>query len=270
MINFFNKYKTAKNYNGTFSEKASIFFLLLKYPISRRFHKKINTEISEKFLNYKIFGYDYATITYLFKEIFLWDQYSFKSTIDSPIIIDCGANIGMSVFYFKNKYPNSRIIAFEANPLTYKMLEKNIKINNINGIEIHNKALFDKNEKLDFFIDNNYGTLRGTIAGDISRNIKFKIQSQRLSEFLENYKEVDLVKMDIEGAEINVINDIYETKTINKVKEYIIEYHHNTRQNTSDLSSFLKKFETNGFKYNVKAGYNDVDDLQDIMIHFYK
>jgi hypothetical protein len=55
--------------------------------------------------------------------------------------------------------------------------------------------------------------------------------------------------MDVEGAEINIINDLFESSSINKVKEYFIEYHHNMNEDKSMLSSFLEKFELNGFNY---------------------
>lgn len=270
MSKLFNKLQTAKNYNGKFFEKVSLFFLLCKFPIKRRLYKKVNTEIGETFFNFKIFGYDYGTLAYLFKEIFIWNEYFFKPSTNAPIIIDCGANIGMSVFYFKKQFPNSKIIAFEANPYTYKLLANNVKINNLTDVETYNIALCEKDTEISFYIDNNIGTLRGSIKENRNGINELKIQAQKLSDYLKKYENVDLIKMDVEGAEVNIINDLFETSTINIAKEYIIEFHHNVLSSESKLSQFLHKFETNGFKYNIKASYNGVDDEQDIMIHFYK
>jgi len=76
--------------------------------------------------------------------------------------------------------------------------------------------------------------------------------------------------MDVEGAEINIINDLIESATINKAKEYLIEYHHNIANSKFSLSSFLQKFEINGFKYNIKTSYRNKASFQNIFIHFYK
>jgi FkbM family methyltransferase len=42
----------------------------------------------------------------------------------SPYIIDAGANIGLSIIYFKKKYPNSKIVAFEPDKLIFNILKK--------------------------------------------------------------------------------------------------------------------------------------------------
>jgi len=178
--------------------------------------------------------------------------------------------IGMSVFYFLNKFPKSKIVAIEANPFTYKLLEKNIKQNNVTNVDIFNNALYDSEGEISFFIDNNLGTLRGSIYNDHTRNNEMKVKCLKLSNIINNYSDVDLVKMDIEGAEINVINELFESKTLTKVKQFIIEYHHKTLETSNNLSEFLKLFENSGYKYSVTASYDGVEYMQDIMIHFYK
>ena len=49
-------------------------------------------------------------------------------------VIDCGANIGMSITYFKRLYPKSKIIGFEPDPKIFETLKKNIRV--VDGIEI--------------------------------------------------------------------------------------------------------------------------------------
>lgn len=66
----------------------------------------------------------------ILKEIFLNQIYSFTKTTDLKlkahpgVIIDVGANIGLSVAYFKNKYPKTKLIAIEVSPINYLYLEK--------------------------------------------------------------------------------------------------------------------------------------------------
>ena len=49
--------------------------------------------------------------------------YRFVTTKEAPVILDCGANIGLSVIYFKQLYPNSKITAFEPDPDVFKVLK---------------------------------------------------------------------------------------------------------------------------------------------------
>ncbi len=258
------------NIRGTLSEKILAFIASIRLMIKSKMYSKTNSKVNANFLNYRFYAYDYQVIEFLFNEVFLTNEYYFKSTKTEPLIIDCGANIGMSILYFKKMYPHSKIIAFEANPYAFMLLEENIKTNNIKNVEIHNIALFDRQTEIPFFIGDNIGTLLGSIKKERGGNSELLVKAERLSDFLKNIDSVDLIKIDVEGAEVNIISDLFDSSTINKANEYIIEYHHNMNDEKSNLSSFLQKFELNGFNYNIKTSFRDLNSFQDILIHFYK
>src|SRR5438067_450203 len=71
----------------------------------------------------------------LWNEIFRVNQYVFSSKTDTPFIIDCGSHIGMSVLYFKRRCPQAQIIAFEPNPQTFQILERNIRQNHLQDVQ---------------------------------------------------------------------------------------------------------------------------------------
>lgn len=260
----------AKNFRGAYSEKISIFFTLTRFQIKHKLFNRKNAKVNEYFFKYKFSAYDYSTIEFLFNEVFISNEYYFEPSTQEPFIIDCGANIGMSILYFKKLFPGSKIIAFEANPYAFKLLEENMKVNEIKNVELHNIALFDKETEISFFIGENIGTLLGSIKAERGGSNELKIKAQKLSNYLKNIERVDLIKMDVEGAELNIISDLFDSLTIQKTKEYIIEYHHNMNEDKSILSSFLQKFESNGFSYNIKANFRYINSFQDILIHFYK
>jgi len=220
------------------------------------------------FLNFKVSGYSYSNLAYLLSEIFITNEYFFKPTSTEPVIIDCGANIGMSNLYFKSLFPNSKIISFEANPNAYKLLEKNIRENNLDNIEIHNVALFDKETEISFYISEDIGTLLGSTKSERGGGYELKVKSKKLSSYLKNLPAVDLIKMDVEGAEIEIISDLFESSLMNKVKEFIIEYHHNVEGSASAFSSFLQKFEIVGFDYNIRCDFKEVGEFQDVLFIF--
>jgi len=253
------------------TEKLSIFYFLSN--LKKLKSKNTITNNSLNFLKYEIIGIGNNNIKYLFNEIFLNNEYYFFCENKKPIIIDCGSNIGMSILYFKHLYPDCEILAFEANPYTYEVLQKNMFINNIKNVKINNLALSNSKSELKFYIDeSNFGTLTGSINSNRGGKKELNVNSDKLSNYLKNMDNVDLVKMDVEGAEFEIINDLFNENLISKVSEYIIEYHLNTEGDNSlnTLSAFLNKFEQNGYRYNLKGNFNTINSYQDLLIHFYK
>jgi FkbM family methyltransferase len=260
----------SKNTKETYGARFSRFFILIRLFVLSKLFRRKNKKARVSFLGFKVLGYSYYSLYFLFKEVFISNEYYFTTSTPSPLIIDCGANLGMAVLYFKKLYPSARIIAFEANKHIYQLLEENVKANNLNDIELHNVALYDTETEISFFIDNNIGTLLGSVRETRGGSTEMKVKTRRLSSYLMHVDAVDLIKIDIEGAEIEVLNDLFNTAVINKSKEYIIEYHHNIGNDKSVLSSFLQKFEVNGFNYTIKADSSGENRFQDILIHLYK
>lgn len=264
-------FKAFNLYKGSFGAKMTVFFTLFRLMFKKKLFQKKNKEVSDSFFGYKMTGYDYFTLEFLFKEVFISNEYDFDAKGNKqPLIIDCGANIGASLCFFKKLYPDSKIIAFEANPHTFKLLEKNAAQNKFNNVELHNIALHDQDGEISFFISENIGTLVGSIREDRGGQTKLTVKAKKLSDYLRQYDSVDAIKIDIEGAEINVIKDLFETGTINKAKQYLVEYHHNINDENSGLADFLKKFEENGFHYSLRTNFETLGEFQDILIHFYK
>ena len=77
---------------------------------------------------------------FLYDEIIEKEIYKFSTDNPAPYIIDGGANIGLSVLYFKRSYPNSRILAFEPDPDIFTVLEKNCRTFEFEGVERFDRA----------------------------------------------------------------------------------------------------------------------------------
>src|SRR5258707_8425113 len=77
----------------------------------------------------------------LYSEIFARQSYEFVSTRMNPVILDCGANIGMATLYFKWLYPQAQITSFEPDPVTFQVLKRNIVDNELQDVALHNVAL---------------------------------------------------------------------------------------------------------------------------------
>lgn len=181
------------------------------------------------------------------KEIFIDDVYIQKLPPNARII-DCGANIGLSVIYLKKLCPDASIIAFEPDEINFKLLEKNIRSFGFENIELRKEAVWIENTYLDF---SNKGTLGSKIAGSAADNT-IKVKAIRLKDLM--HQKIDFLKLDIEGAEYPVLKDI--TDNMQMTEKIFIEYHGTYSQN-AELNEILQLIVSKGFHYYIKEAYNN-------------
>jgi FkbM family methyltransferase len=179
-------------------------------------------------------------------EIFGDEIYKFNSNTDEPYILDCGANIGLSIYYFKKLYPKAKIVAFEPDNKIFEMLEKNISLlSNNQNIELKKEAVWTEDTYLDFFSE---GSLAGSCTVDFAhKNNTYKTKAADLKIFLN--RKVDFLKMDIEGAENEVIFDI--KNHLGNVENLFLEFHGLSGQ-PQNLDKILTLLSEKGFQYYIK------------------
>lgn len=181
--------------------------------------------------------YSYASLLYLFEEIFIDEVYRFNTSSPSPWIVDCGSNIGLSVLYFKKLYPQSRITAFEPDRVSFALLKKNIEDNNLADVAIHNLALGSNREERKFFLNAEPGSMNNSlIKTDKSADVD-NVNTALLSEYINS--RVDFVKIDTEGAEGEIIRDICESGKIDLVQQLFFEYHLHCPLSYADIDKLL-------------------------------
>lgn len=192
------------------------------------------------FRDWQFFVTDFLSVAYQLKEYLEDGRMNFISSIASPVIYDCGANVGISILYYKNIYPNARIIAFEPDPKVFKCLQQNLEINHISQVDLINKAVWINNDGIDFGSE-------GADGGSIFfENNKIRLPSIRLKELLVKENRIDLLKLDIEGAETNVLNDCKDE--LNKINYLFVEYH-SWKNQPQQLDQLLNNLSESGFRY---------------------
>ncbi|MFW6275576.1 MAG: FkbM family methyltransferase, partial [bacterium] len=162
----------------------------------------------------------------LFDEIFLKQIYRFETKNPKPVIFDCGSHIGLSVLYFKMLYPGASIVAFEPDKKSFKILKKNIEHNKLDDIETYNLALSGTKGIINFYRESSpdWDTCGNSTVeewGDRNGFYRESIESTVLSDYITG--EIDFLKMDIEGAELNVLETIQNK--IHLIRELALEYH---------------------------------------------
>ena len=83
-------------------------------------------EVKADFFGVPIKAPDAASLVFLNRELFGQEIYKFQTDSEIPYILDCGANIGLSVIYFKKLFPNAKIVAFEPDKKIFDYLKFNI------------------------------------------------------------------------------------------------------------------------------------------------
>ncbi len=142
-------------------------------------------------------------------EIFVRQTYRFRC---------CGANIGLSVCYFKKLYPGSHVIAFEPDPRIFSVLTRNCKSLGLNNIELVPKAVWTSNTTLKFARE---ASDSGRLTNDIGGDNLVEVSACRLRDYLTQH--VDMLKLDIEGAEVDVLHHCADA--LQNVDNIFVEYH---------------------------------------------
>lgn len=169
---------------------------------------------------------------------------------NGDVVLDIGANIGYYTLIFAKLVGNSgKVFAFEPEPENFKILQKNIKINEYANVFLEQKAVSNNNEKLTLYISDKAGSHRIYKPEKYVKSID--IESITIDNYLKknNIKKIDFVKIDVEGAELNVLQGIQNLLDFDKNIVLFIEFSPNQIQSCGlepfDLINFLEK---NNFK----------------------
>jgi FkbM family methyltransferase len=186
-----------------------------------------------------------------FVHVFLRGEYDVEIAKTPTIIVDAGANIGLTSIFYANKYPDAKIFSLEPECSNFALLKKNVApYGNILAI---NKALWGDNttlEILDPGLDKwGFQTRR---RPDEKAAGKEAVESITIDRLMHDYQlgHIDILKIDIEGAEKEVCESA--GPWIDKVGMMAMELH--DRHKTGCSRSFYNA--TNGFDAEIHRGEN--------------
>lgn len=173
-----------------------------------------------------------------FEEIFVKRQYAFRTESPAPVIIDCGGNVGLSAIWFKQNHPGCRLTVYEADPKLAAILTGNLAQANCADVDVLNQAVWIEDGFIAF-------APTGTDTGKIDPEGFERVKSTDLAAVLPD--RVDLLKMDIEGAEFAVIDRLLTTGAIQRVRHLAVEFHP-TRATHAAMLTLFQRMESAGFK----------------------
>jgi len=188
--------------------------------------------------------FDSSYIPHILKEIYMdriYDRF-FKDKKDM-VVLDIGANVGLFTHY---AYPFSKkIYSVEPAAQHIKVIDKMLTFNKMaDKVEVIQKAIFHKDEKMVFHHNQNQTmfSLNNAVA-DPSLPTE-NVEAVRMDTLFTQLgiDEVDFMKLDIEGAEMEVIGGEGFEMVKDKIKAMVVEYHAWSGRNPAQLVTTLQDY----------------------------
>jgi FkbM family methyltransferase len=184
---------------------------------------------------------------FVLHEVFGTDCYALPGTVieDATVIVDLGANVGLTTLYYAARAPRARIVAVEPNPSNVAILRKNVDVlgSRVSVLEaaiaaVGGEARFDDS--------------REAWGGAISSAGTITVRALSLDDLIEQHRldHIDVLKVDIEGGEVDLF--IPGARWPDRVKCVVAELHH-----PYTFEAFEQFFALRGFEV-FKAGTGEV------------
>ncbi|WP_308992656.1 FkbM family methyltransferase [Mariniflexile litorale] len=228
------KYGIKKNFNILFQSKYYIQNLENKFKDLTIVNHKEGFLVG--FLDLNIYVESEEEF-HILNEIFVRNDYDFI-TGSKSILIDIGANIGITSLFFSRLDFVDRIYAFEPVKDTFELAQYNFSLNDkIQKIAtIKNIGLGSNSRKELFLFDKNCKGntgLRGKSSPSYRNNISAKEREVQIesatfeigSIIAENSNRKVIVKMDCEGGEYEILEDLFQSGMIDKIDVLLLEWH---------------------------------------------
>lgn len=223
-------------------------------------HTLTSTNQEKKLLEFRGFSIAYNnldSVKQTIDEIFVDNPYKFTSQNDVPFIIDAGSNIGIATLFFKALYRNAKVLCFEPDPNAFKMLHANIANNKIENTTLVNAALAREEGVIDLFgqifvdlPDARGNSIIDTWGAQRAINNTTKVKSVKLSSYINS--KVDFLKLDIEGAEQQVLEELEQENKLLLIQEIAMEVHQADKiKHINDLNVITSILNRNQFSIEV-------------------
>jgi FkbM family methyltransferase len=184
-----------------------------------------------------------------FQQLFIREEYKTQLPFVPKNIIDCGVNIGLSVVYFKNQFPNARIVGIEPETSNFQQAKKNTE--HLSDVHLIKAAVWHKQVNLKIVPGEDHGNWSFHVE-ETTEAGPDTIPAVCISDLMKQYQmdEIDLLKMDIEGAELEVFQNNYQD-WLPRTKVLMIETHDQDRRGTT--GPFFARMSEYGFRVTIQG-----------------
>lgn len=207
------------------------------------------TKLKRKLLNHAAYLISYLKLYSLIQK-----------DLSNTLIIDCGANQGnISALFVRT---GAKVYAFEPDPIAFKILENKFSSNPM--VECIPKAVWIKKGEIDLYLHSNqegenvdFTVSSSIVKGkkNVSESNKIQVETINLIKLIkEEPLTISVLKMDIEGAEVEVLQRIIEEELYKKIALILVETHENKikahEKPIRDLQKLIDKKKITNIKLN--------------------
>ena len=218
--------------------------------------------LNKKFITKKIYNYKMLLDLYdkgISRTLLLFGkrELEHKKMLENIIkpemtVLDIGANIGYySLMMLELMGNKGKLIAVEPSPSNIEILRKNLLLNKYNDIEVHNAAISDENGTKKFFLSemSNLNTLNYTEKKSLNLTGEtINVKTLTVPQIMEG-RNLDLIRMDVEGHEVEVLNGLIPNIGVNNLYPSIIfETHRSRYNNEHSMENTLKNLFAKNYK----------------------
>ena len=163
----------------------------------------------------------------VFRQVFMNGEYDLTIPIEPKVIIDAGANIGLSTLYFASRFPKAKIIAIEPSLENFEILQQQTA--QISNVICCLGALWGKKEPL-WLSNTHQDSWSIQVVSQLNNSARPSIQGFDLRSLIDEHEIqiIDLLKIDIEGSEWEVLHEMPEF-WLKRTRIIVIELHENIR-----------------------------------------
>ena len=162
---------------------------------------------------------DAASLEAQYHDIFVRQGYAFETREPAPVILDCGGNIGLAAVWFKLHHPGARITVFEPGEALCRILRGNLERLGFTDVAVEQAAVWHEDTTLTLCND----AADGGFVDAVAPGEGCRVRAVRLAERITG--PVDLLKLDVEGSEYAVIEDLAASGALGRVRALAGELH---------------------------------------------
>lgn len=190
-------------------------------------------DISIKIPSYEVFRIE---------EIFGENEYLVPGmeNIESPVIVDVGANVGVFSLYVKLMNPSAELYCYEPAPNALSLLHQNL--NNHEDVVVHECGLSNVHGTAQIQLNARNTGQSSLIKGanNLLGEVEIELR-EGVSIFSDNQiEDIDILKIDTEGSEVAILQSLSEGGKLGKIKFIVLEYH--SEFDRREIDQLLKGF----------------------------
>lgn len=180
----------------------------------------------------KVFARETSSDFLVYRQVFLKNGYRKlveiveQYNINPKVVLDCGSNVGYTSIYLNLFFKNIKLICVEPDRKNNKQIHKNFELNNIKNYKVYRNALWSERKKL--YLNNDFRDGSDWAISASEQKTDMEVESITIRDIIRenNIDQIDILKIDIEGAEKDIFeNDKDDFNWLKITKVIAIEIH---------------------------------------------